>query len=65
MSPRCWPKRLLDLALKLGSRRCRPVEPEEEADETLEGLMHAEPVDHVAAEHAVPVGAGSAEGRLT
>jgi aerobic C4-dicarboxylate transport protein len=39
-------------------------EPEEEADETVEGLMRAEPVDHVAAlaDRAVPVGAGSATG---
>jgi aerobic C4-dicarboxylate transport protein len=36
-------------------------EPEEEADETMEGLMQAEPVDHVAgADGAVPVGAGPA-----
>jgi aerobic C4-dicarboxylate transport protein len=36
-------------------------EPDEEADETMEGLMQAEPVDHVAgADGAVPVGAGPA-----
>jgi hypothetical protein len=38
-------------------------EPDEEADETPEGLMRAEPVDRVVASRAMPDGAGSAPAR--